>query len=379
MSAPRWTEADARCMREALRLARRGVGDTSPNPPVGAVLAREARIVGRGWHRRAGLPHAEIEALRRARERSRGATLYVTLEPCNHTGRTGPCCEAILAAGVRRVVAATRDPNPRTNGRGLARLRRAGVRVEVGLLEAEARELIAPFAKFIRTGLPWVTAKIAQSLDGKIAAPGGQSRWISAASARRIGHRLRREADAVVVGITTVLRDDPRLTVRDARRPARAGRPLRIVVDSRLRVPIASRCLAGDPPAIVATTSTASASRRRLERRGVTVLTLPALRGRVPLARLFKTLASRYDVIAVLVEGGGELIAGALRERLVDRLMWFVAPMVIGGRRSPSAVGGEGPVRLDRAIRLDRWTVRRVGPDLLIDAAVRYPHAAGGR
>jgi diaminohydroxyphosphoribosylaminopyrimidine deaminase/5-amino-6-(5-phosphoribosylamino)uracil reductase len=361
-------------MAMALQLAARAVGDTAPNPVVGAMVVRDGRVVGRGYHRRAGLPHAEVEALRQAGAQARGATLYATLEPCNHTGRTPPCCDAILAAGVGRVVAAMRDPNPVTNGRGVTRLRRAGVAVTIGVLEAEARRLNAPFAKFITTGLPWVTAKIAQSLDGKIATRTGDARWISSDASRRLAHRLRRESDAVVVGVKTVLEDNPHLTIRFGRHPLRADRPLRVVVDSRLRTPPRSRCLAPSDSAVVATTAAGPvAARRRLERLGVTVLTLPALRRRVPLARLFKTLATRYHVVSILLEGGGELLAGALEERLVDRIVWFVAPMVIGGRAAVPSIGGRGVDRLSQAIRLEHLTVRRSGCDLLVEAGVRYP------
>lgn len=225
-------ERDERFMRQAFRLAYRGEGDTSPNPIVGALVVAGGRVVGRGYHRRAGLAHAEIEALRQAGSRARGSTLYVTLEPCNHTGRTGPCCEAIVEAGVARVVASVKDPNPVTNGRGLRRLRRAGVRVTAGVLEAEGRDLIAPFAKYITTRMPWVVAKVAQSVDGKIATRTGESRWISSPDSRDFAHHLRRDADALVIGINSVLADDPRLTARDPRRPARRGRPVKIIVDS---------------------------------------------------------------------------------------------------------------------------------------------------
>ncbi len=368
-------------MRVALALARKGVGDTSPNPAVGAVVVRAGKIVGRGYHRRAGLAHAEVDALRQAGAAARRATLYVTLEPCNHTGKTPPCCDAVLAAGVSRVVVGTRDPNPVTNGRGLARLRRFGVDVRVGVLEDEARRLNRPFAKYITTKRPWVIAKLAQSLDGKIATRTGSSRWISSEPARAMTHRLRREADAIVVGINTVLRDDPLLTVRDAGRPVRKGRPIKVIVDSRLRVPVASRCFspASSAPSIVATTVRASAKRASLERRGVRVLTLPAVRGRVPLAKLFKLLAKQHQVTSILLEGGGELMAGALKERLVDRIVWYIAPMILGGRHSPSSVAGAGIDHLKDAIRLEGLTVQRLGPDLVVEAAVKYPARVAAR
>ena len=362
-------------MRRALRLAQRACGDTSPNPMVGAVIVRNGRIVGSGYHRRAGWPHAEVEALRRAGARASGATLYVTLEPCTHTGRTPPCCEAVIRAGVKRVVIAAKDPNPLTNGRGIARLRRAGLRVTTGVLEAEAKDLNAPFTKWITKRMPWVVAKIAQSLDGKIATRTGQSRWISSAASRVMAHRLRRQVDAVVVGVHTVLHDDPRLSARDPSRPPRPARPLKVIVDSRLRTPIASRCLSdASAQAIIATTSQASrAKRAQFERRGVRVLVFQPIKGRVPLRPLFQTLARRFEVMSVLVEGGSEVLASAFRERLVDRVVWLIAPMVLGGRTSPSSVGGEGVAKLQQAVRLSDLHVSRLANDLVVEAAVEYP------
>ncbi len=362
-------------MRMALALAARALGDTSPNPVVGAVVVKGTRVVGTGFHRRAGLPHAEVEALRRAGSRAKGGTLYVTLEPCNHTGRTPPCCDAILRSGVHRVVIGMRDPNPITNGRGLARLRRAGLRVTTGVLEADARELNEPFTKTMTTRLPWVTVKIAQSLDGKIATRTGDSKWISSSVARILTHQWRRDMDAVVVGVNTVLRDDPRLTARDPSRPFRTGRPIRVIVDTHLRTPLSSRCLQGAraTPTVIATTERSPRKRAKFERVGVRVLVLPPVPRGVPMRRLFKELVKRYQITSALIEGGGELVASALQERVVDRLRWFIAPLVIGGQSAPSSVGGTGIPRLAKAITLRDLTVRRVGPDLLVEAAVVYP------
>ena len=363
-------------MRLALRLAARAVGDTSPNPVVGAVIVKRGRIIGQGYHHQAGLAHAEVEALRQAGRRSRGATMYVTLEPCQHTGRTPPCCDAVVRAGIRRVVMAMKDPNPITNGRGIARLRRAGVQVATGVLEREARRLNAPFAKAITAKMPWVIAKIAQSLDGKIATRTGDSRWISSAASRAFSHQLRRQVDAVLVGVKTVLRDNPRLTARGPQTPARAGRPIKVIVDSRLRTPLSSRCLSDAFPTltIMATTQRSTATHAPfVRRRGIEVLVFPPSRGRVPLRRLFRELVRRYQIMSVLLEGGGEVLASALADRLVDRLVWVIAPLIIGGRDSPSAVGGAGIQRLAQAIRLRDVTLRRLGPDLVLDASVVYP------
>ena len=367
----RLEDADARHMAAALRLARKAAGRTSPNPLVGAVVVRNGRVVGSGYHRRAGEPHAEVDALRQAGPRARGATLYVTLEPCNHVGRTPPCCDAILRAGIARVVVAAIDPNPITNGRGIARLRRAGLRVVTGVRRRQAEALNAPFRKAMTARLPYAIAKIGQSLDGKIATSRGESRWITSPASRRLAHRLRREADAVLVGVTTVLRDDPRLTVRGV--PRRPGHPVKVIVDSRLRTPPTARCLnASTAPAMVATTSRSASRIARLRARGAEVIRVASRGGRVPLRPLFRRLVQR-GIHSVLIEGGGELLASALRERLVDRVAWFIAPRLIGGRRAPGAVGGDGIRRLGQAVRVEGMTCRRVGADLFIEGRVEYP------
>jgi diaminohydroxyphosphoribosylaminopyrimidine deaminase/5-amino-6-(5-phosphoribosylamino)uracil reductase len=358
-------------MRVALRLARRAMGRTSPNPMVGAVIVSAGRIAGRGYHRSAGAPHAEVEALRRAGARARGATLYVTLEPCNHTGRTPPCCEAIIAAGISRVVAAMRDPNPITDGRGIARLRRAGISVLTGVLAREARALNEPFCKAMTTGLPWVVAKVGQSLDGKIATARGESRWITSPAARRLGHAWRARVDAMLIGITTVLRDDPRLTARGGG-ASRAHRPIKVILDSRLRLPLTARCLSAQSPAptIVATTvSPRHPKARALRARGVELITVPAERGRVSLRDVCRQLVAR-GIHSVLIEGGGEVLASAFEQRLVDRIDFCIAPVLIGGRTAPSALGGVGVNRLAEAIRLADVVYRPVGPDVRVEARV---------
>ncbi len=359
-------------MARALQLAHRAAGRTSPNPLVGAVIVKGRRVVGEGYHRRAGAPHAEVEAIRQAGSRARGGTLYVTLEPCNHMGRTPPCCDAILAAGISRVVVADKDPNPITHGRGLARLRGAGIRVLTGILGREAQRLNEPFRKTMVSGMPLVIAKIGQSLDGKIATTTGESRWITSPAARRLAHQYRSRVDAILVGVNTVLRDDPLLTARGAR--CRSGRPVKVIIDSRLRTPATARCLSARSPAptLVATTVRSDAKRKALARRGAHVLTLPARAGRVPLRRLCRELVRR-DVQSILIEGGGEVLASAFAERIVDRIVFFIAPLLIGGRATPSSLGGTGVRRLSRAIRLRNVAYRRVGPDLCVEARVVYP------
>lgn len=352
-------------MLRALRLARRALGATSPNPAVGAVVVRDGRVVGEGYHRRAGLPHAEVEALRAAGELARGADLYVTLEPCCHQGRTPPCTQAILEAGVRRVIVGTLDPNPRVHGRGVQLLREAGLEVEVGVLEEACRELNRWYEKYITTGMPYVTLKLAASLDGKIATHRGDSRWITSERARAEVHRLRGRSDAVVVGANTVLRDDPQLTPRAAR-PRRV--PLRVVVDARLRVDPGAAVLRTPPPTLVATTEHAPSRRREeIARTGAEVVVLPARGGMVDLKALMRELGRR-EVATVLMEGGGQLAASALEQGLVDRVMFFYAPLIIGGELAPSMVRGAGAERLEEAVRLQDLRVRRLGPDLLVEA-----------
>lgn len=365
-------------MDRALALARTGLGLTSPNPAVGAVLIRDGAVVGEGAHLRAGGPHAEATALAAAGSRARGATCYVTLEPCAHHGRTPPCADALVAAGVAEVVVACRDPNPPVNGRGLARLEAAGVRVRLGVRGAAARALNQAFFCLATRGRPHVTLKCGMTLDGRIAAADRTSRWITGEAARLEAHRMRFVADAVVVGIGTVLQDDPELTVRlpPEQRPDRqAGvppkEPYRVVLDSQLRTPPGARVLsAGDAGrTIVATVEPAHPERAPAVRaRGTRVLELPAAAGRVDLRALLLSLA-RLDVVGVLVEGGGEIAAAFLKAGLVDRVAFFVAPCLVGGRQAPGPIGGVG-VTLKDAWRLSGMTCRAVGEDLLIEADV---------
>lgn len=352
-------------MARALRLASRGRGHVSPNPLVGAVIVKKGKLVAEGYHRRCGGPHAEAEALSRAGGRARGATLYVNLEPCCHWGRTPPCAQAVIAAGVAKVVAAHRDSNPRVNGKGIRALRRAGVEVEVGVLEAEARRLNEAYLKRIRCGLPFVALKLALSLDGKAATAGGESKYLTGEKARAFAHRLRSQHDAVMVGVGTVLADDPQLTVRLARGPD----PLRVIVDSRLRTPPAARLLQdGGPSVLIAATRNAPAGRARaLEARGAELLFLPSGRdGRVGLLALLRALARR-GLNALLVEGGPTLAGSLLDKGLVDRVYFFLAPFLLGGARAPGAIAGEGVRQLARAHRLRELRLRRLGDDFLFE------------
>jgi diaminohydroxyphosphoribosylaminopyrimidine deaminase/5-amino-6-(5-phosphoribosylamino)uracil reductase len=321
---------DERFMRRALELAERGRGRTAPNPVVGAVIVRGGRVVGEGWHRALGEHHAEVEALARAGDAARGATLYVTLEPCVHWGRTPPCVDALLAAGVARCVVAQRDPDPRVNGRGLRRLRAAGVRVELGRLAAEAGGQLAAYRRAQATGRPRITWKVASSLDGRIADARGRSQWITGPATRADAHRLRAASDAIVVGAGTARADDPRLT---ARAGTNGAQPLRVVVDSRLSLPASLRLYS--PPlargTVVACTAAAPGARERaLAARGVTVWRLPATRLRVSLPALAERLV-REGRHEVLLEGGGTIGTSFVRAGLVQRIVLYAAPLILGG------------------------------------------------
>jgi diaminohydroxyphosphoribosylaminopyrimidine deaminase / 5-amino-6-(5-phosphoribosylamino)uracil reductase len=362
-------------MRLALRLARRGFGRTSPNPMVGAVLVRDGVVIGQGWHRRAGQAHAEIEALRDAQRRepsgrgARGATLYVTLEPCSTHGRTPPCTDAIIAAGIRRVVAAGPDPNPAHGGRGFAILRRAGMQVSAGLLAGKAAELNEAFFHWIVHRTPLVTIKAGMSLDGRIATVTGQSQWITGGKARVLGMKLRAGADAILVGVNTVLADDPSLTVR---LPGFKDKPWRrIILDPRARTPLTAKVIS-DPQAastIVVVTKAAPARRAAALGRRVRLLLAPARAGGIHLPWLLKKLG-REEITSLLVEGGGETNAAFLAAGLAGRVAFFYAPLALGGRGAPKAVAGEGVARLSQApaLREVRW--RRVGSDLFLTARV---------
>jgi len=361
-------------MRQALRLARRGIGGTHPNPRVGAILLREGRTVGAGWHACAGEAHAEARALEAAGAAARGATLVVTLEPCAHQGRTPPCVDAIIAAGVRRVVVGMVDPNPIVNGRGIAALREAGLEVAVGALEEACRALNEPYRKALATALPLVTLKAMLSLDGRMSTDDGDSRGLGGAAEERLCHRLRAEHDAVLIGRGTLLADDPRLTVRLAR-----GRtPWRVVLDSRLAIPEGASILgtASEAPLILATLSNDASRIAALEARGAAVWRFePGDDGRVPLRPLLERLV-REGRYALLVEGGTEVHTAFLREGLADRVAVGIAPMVVGGRRARSWTGDLGRGRLDEAIAIDGLRARRVGRDVWLEGVIRAAEPA---
>jgi len=366
---PSSVEFDEQMMRRALALARRALGQTSPNPMVGAIVAKNRRLIAEGYHHRAGTPHAEVHALRAAGERARGADLYVTLEPCSTHGRTPPCTDAIIAAGIRRVVVATTDPNPRHAGRGLDLLQAAGIQVEVGLRAEEAARLNEGFNKWIRTGLPFVIAKAAMSLDGKIATAVGKSRWITGEAARALVQELRRGVDAIMVGWRTVVLDNPRLTVRLR---GVTHQPWRVVVDARGDSGLEAAVYADEHRTrtmVLTGTRSPAAWRRQLAGRGVTVVECALDGERIDLNDALRRLGGQ-PVTSVLVEGGGRLLGALMDRRLVDKLVFFYAPKIIGGREAPTAIEGEGIRALADAVALRDVEWRRVGDDLVVTAYV---------
>jgi diaminohydroxyphosphoribosylaminopyrimidine deaminase / 5-amino-6-(5-phosphoribosylamino)uracil reductase len=358
---------DEKWMRRVFELARRGAGFAHPNPLVGAVLLRGGRVVGEGYHKHYGEAHAEANALLRAGGRARGATLYLNLEPCSHWGNTPPCAEALVRAGVREVVAAMRDPNPKVAGRGFRLLKRHGLRVRTGTLEAEAKFLNRAFMTYITRRRPFVTLKAATSLDGKTATHAGESRWITGEPARRAGHAFRAEVDAIAVGAGTVLKDNPHLTSHGNGRS-----PLRVIFDSRLRTPPDARILSRDAPTLLFCGAQApTVKRKSLERKGAEVISLRRSSGGLNVDEALRALP-RKGVAHLMIEGGGTLAASFLEARGIDEVLWFIAPKLIGGAEARTALEGSGVSRLSQAARVEDWRVESVGEDLCIRGAVRY-------
>ncbi len=368
---------DERFMAQALRLAKRAYGRTSPNPMVGAVLVREGQVIGRGWHHKAGAPHAEVEALADAARRGHavaGATIYVTMEPCCTYGRTPPCTEALMRAGVSRVVVAAVDPNPRHAGRGLELLRQAGITVDSGALAAESQRLNEAFNHWIVNRTPWVTAKSAMTLDGKIATASGESKWITGPASRAHAHRLRLGADAVLVGVETVLADDPSLTLRTQpgfRVPAAVPLKRRIILDTRARTPLGCRLVSDDARAntlVVVGESADPAKIAALQAR-VMLIRAPEREGRIDLQWLLPELG-QMSIQHLLVEGGGTVLAAFFESGLVHRTAFFYAPRILGGEESRRSVAGRGFRSLAEAPSLTDVESRRFGEDLFITARV---------
>ena len=364
-------DADEKHMRIALELARKGYGRTSPNPMVGALLVKGRVVVGRGWHRWAGGPHAEIEALNDALRHDynvKDSTLYVTLEPCSTSGRTAPCTQAIREARIKRVVVAATDPNPKHSGHAYKWLRKEGIEVRVGVFKNEANDLNAAFNHWVTRGIPFVTVKAAMTLDGKIATASGESKWITGEAARREGQHLRKGADGILVGIETVLADNPSLTVRGKR----IVTPLRrLVLDSQARTPLEANVVSDEEAELTTIVVVKGAPRRRLDRlrKFVNVVEAPARKGRVDLKWLLTRLGAE-NVVSLLVEGGGEVNGAFFDGRLAQRIAFFYAPKILGGSHSRAAVAGIGAGQLKGSLRLENVQWRQLGPDLMLTARV---------
>jgi len=357
-------------MNLCLKLALKARGKTSPNPLVGALVVKNNRIISSGFHKKSGSMHAEAEAIAKAKGKARDATLYVTLEPCTHYGKTPPCVNQIIKSGIKNVVVGMIDPNPVNNGKGVAILRKHNIKVKVGVLEKELASINQPFIKYITTGLPLVTVKVAQSLDGRIATSRFQSKWITSDQSRRLSHSLRKYYDAIILGVNTVVRDNPLLKEM----------PVKVVVDSSLRVPLEARILSEESKGKVIIACIRSRLREaegmgpktdKIKEKNCRILELKEKNGRVDLKQLMRKLAD-LGIINCLVEGGGELIGSLFDAKLVDKIMFFTAPIIIGGKNAVSSVEGQGKDLIYQAIKLHDMTVKRIGADFLFEADVDY-------
>jgi len=355
-------------MRLAMQLALKAKGNTSPNPMVGAVAVKNNRIVGKGYHAKAGLAHAEIVALDEAGESARGATLYVSLEPCAHFGKTAPCVDRIIKSGVNRVLVGMGDPNPLNNGKGTQILRQHGIRVEVGFLEKELRKMNEVFIKYITKRIPFITVKIAESLDGRIATRTGDSKWITSDKSRVYVHRIRKDYDAVMVGVNTVLRDNPKLDAWFSQK-----QPVKIIVDSRLSAPTDSHVFSRNSSAIIATLVSSpgqETENRKLLGQKARILEVKEKSGQINLKDMMKKLA-QLGIANILVEGGGTLVGSLFDEELVDKVLFFISPKIIGGKEAIGAVMGKGIGRMDKAIKLKDVRLKRIGEDFLIEGYLK--------
>ena len=353
-------------MRRAVTLASQALGSTSPNPAVGAVVVKNGEIVGEGFTQPPGGDHAEVVAIKQAGPLASGATLYVTLEPCNHLGRTPPCTDAIITEGISTVHVALRDPNPAVAGGGLERLEAGGVRTHFGAEAGAVQRQLEAWLKFVTTGRPFITAKFAMSLDGKIATHTGDSKWITGDKARWHVHKMRAGTDAIMVGISTVSADDPRLTARDEKGNPLGMQPLRVVVDSRGRLPGTARLLSEPGKSLIAVGSDVDGLEVGSQNNNVEFRPIPLRDGRIDLQRLIEFLAEERDVTSIMVEGGGTLLGALFDLGLVDKVVAFVAPTIIGGKGAPSPVGGSGVEMMADALELERVRWKRLGRDILI-------------
>jgi len=350
-------------MKKVLRLAAKAAGRTSPNPMVGAVLVKGGKIIAEDYHRKPGTPHAEALVIQKAREKSKGATLYVNLEPCCHTDkRTPPCTMAIINAGIKKVVIGMKDPNPKVSGKGIEKLKKAGIEIVSGILEEDAKKLNEAYIKYITTGKPFVTLKVAMTLDGKIATPEGESKWITGEKARREVHKLRGSVDAIMTAIGTVKVDDPQMTARGKG----AKSPKRIIIDPALEIPLDAKILQTPPETIIITENTGNKA-KKLEETGIKLI---HYNGKLDLKWLMEKL-SKMEITSVLIEGGSSLNAHAFEDNIVDKVMFFIAPKIIGGKESFSAVGGISFRKLAEAYQIKDIKLKRVGEDILVEGYLK--------
>ena len=354
-------------MEQALSLAKLAIGQVSPNPAVGAIVARDGKVVGQGYTQPPGSAHAEIVALKQAGAKAKGATLYVTLEPCCHFGRTPPCTKAIISSGIAELHMAMIDPNPVVQGKGLAELENAGIKTFVGEHETEAKEINEAYIKFITTGLPFITVKFATSLDGKIATRTGDSRWISGEESRKFVHYLRYTTDAIMAGVNTVIMDDPSLTTKccGGRGGTALKQPLRVILDNKGRTPTAAKIFSQPGKTLLVHGKIGEKTRQGFLDAGAELLELPTSRGHIDLPRLMKALGER-NITSVMVEGGGTLLGSLFDRRFVDKVIVFVAPVIIGGAHATSPVAGVGVDIIGDALRLKRLKITRLGEDVMI-------------
>lgn len=359
-------------MREAIRLAKKGIGRTSPNPIVGAVIVKNGRILGKGFHRCAGGPHAEINALRVAGDAARGATLYVTLEPCSTHGKTPPCTDAIISSGIRKAVIGTIDPNPRHAGNGIDLLRKKGITVSSGVLASETKSMNSAFNKFITQKLPFVTVKAAMTLDGKLATVAGDSKWITNQASRAYAHLLRREHDAVLVGINTVKKDAPSLTVRYGIKTCK--QPYRVVLDREGNIPLSSKLLdrkSASRTIVIVTKMASDETMRKIESRGARVIVAKEKDRRIDIGDALRILA-RHGITSVLVEGGSQVITSFFEAKAADKVVIFIAPKLIGGDAAPTLFAGKGIRAVKNAVQLHDVTAKRFADDILIEGYPTY-------
>lgn len=360
------TDMDREYMQNALELAAKAVGRTNPNPAVGAVIVKDGHVVGEGFHKKAGTPHAEIHALNMAGENARGSTVYVTLEPCSHYGKTPPCADALISAGVERVVIATQDPNPRVAGRGIKKLKDAGIDIVTGVLETEAQRLNEVFFKYIQNNMPFVALKTAMTLDGKIATYTGDSKWISNELSRHYVHELRNIYDAILVGIGTVIKDDPMLNTRLDY--ADKKDPIRVIIDGNLEIPINSKIVktSKNQRTIVFCAAGNNTEKCELLRlHNIQIIELGEDPANIPLDKVLQILGS-MEICSLLVEGGGEINASFIQNRLIDKVYWFISPKILGGRQAPSPIGGQGVRYMDQAVKLNFIELNYFGEDICI-------------